>query len=230
MKGTVWSLVLAGGVGARLGGEVPKVLLPLVGEPVLLHALRALLAPEEVVGAVVPCVAGLRARVEELVLARLPADKPVLVVEGGAERQDSVRAALAAVPPDAAWILVHDGARPNPSAALVDRLLAARRRGRAVIPVRPLTDTIKRVDGDGRVLETVARGALRCAQTPQLFERALLERAHEASAEACTDDAGLVERLGETVWTVEGEAGNLKLTLPGDLPLLEYWMRRDEEG
>ena len=223
-----WAVVLAGGRGTRLGAAVPKQLLPLAGSTVLGRALEALLAPEEVAGAVVPCAADLREDVAEQVVARLDTDKPVRLVEGGATRQESVQRGLGELPQEARWVLIHDGARPNPTHGILRRLLDARGRGEAWLPVLPVTDTLKRVDGAGRVMATVDRGPLRRAQTPQLFARALIERAHAADIAGATDDASLVEALGEPVGTVEGAAGNLKLTLPGDLELLQYWMGREE--
>jgi 2-C-methyl-D-erythritol 4-phosphate cytidylyltransferase len=203
-------------------------LLPLGNATVLGHALAALLEPPEVGGAVVPCAPDLRERIAEEVVAHLETDKPVVLTTGGATRQDSVRAGLEALPEQAAWVLVHDGARPNPTPGLIRRLLDARARGEAWLPVLPVTDTLKRVDEDGRVRATVDRGPLRRAQTPQLFARALIVRAHAAGTPGATDDAALVEALGEPVGTVEGAAGNMKLTLPGDLGLLRYWMERRE--
>lgn len=224
-----WAVVLAGGRGTRLQAELPKQLLPLAGSTVLGQALAALLAPAEVAGAVVPCAADLLEQVRAEVVERLPAPaKPVRLVVGGSTRQDSVRAGLEALPPEAAWVLIHDGARPNPTRGVLARLLAARPRGQAWLPVLPVTDTLKRVDSAGRVEATVDRAPLRRAQTPQLFARALIARAHAAGITGATDDASLVEALGEPVGTVEGAPGNLKLTLPGDLELLQYWMSREE--
>lgn len=224
--GSVWAIVLSGGRGARFGGPTPKQFLSLAGEPVLLHALRALLAPEEVRGAVVPHGEGMEEDLREQVLAPLGSVKPVRLVPGGAERMDSVAAGLSALPEEAAWVLVHDGARPNPGPEMLRRLLEARSRARAVLPVLPVTDTIKQVDGEGFVCSTVDRGPLRRAQTPQLFSVELLSRAHSDGRGLATDDAQLVEWLGEPVLTVEGSPGNIKLTLPGDLAILESWMGR----
>lgn len=223
-----WAVVLAGGKGTRLGADRPKQLLPLEGSTVLGHALEALLAPPEVGGAVVPCAPDLLETIAAEVVARLVSSKPVILTEGGTTRQDSVRRGLAALPARAAWVLVHDGARPNPTQGVLRRLLDARPRGEAWLPVLPVTDTLKRVDADGGVCGTVDRSPLRRAQTPQLFARDLLERAHAEGAAGATDDAALVEALGEPVGTVVGAPGNMKLTLPGDLGLLQYWMGREE--
>jgi 2-C-methyl-D-erythritol 4-phosphate cytidylyltransferase len=120
---------------------------------------------------------------------------PVTVVAGGADRQDSVAAALAAVPDDVEIVLVHDAARALTPAQLMEAVAAAVRAGRpAVIPVLPVVDTVKEIEPDGLVLGTVDRSALRIVQTPQGFQRAVLAAAHTGAGDPHTDDAGLVRR------------------------------------
>jgi 2-C-methyl-D-erythritol 4-phosphate cytidylyltransferase len=123
---------------------------------------------------------------------------------------------------------VHDGARPLLTADLVARVLEGARATGAAIPVVPVADTIKRVDTDGRVIETVDRAALRAVQTPQAFEGALLRRAHAEVREDVTDDAAMVERLGGGVMTVPGDPANLKVTTPPDLVLARAWLAERE--
>ena len=140
------------------------------------------------------------------------------VVAGGAERPDSVRLALQAVD-EADFVLVHDAARPLTPADQIQRVVAALTEGvRAVIPVLPVTDTIKAVDANGAVLGTPERAGLRAVQTPQGFETALLRRAYQQSA-SVTDDASLVENLGVPVHTVAGDPLAFKVTTPLDLRL-----------
>jgi len=164
------------------------------------------------------------------------------VVAGGTERTDSVAAGLAALPdgPGAPEIvLVHDAARPLVSREIVDRVVSGTRKSGAVIPVIPVTDTIKRVR-DSVVVETPDRTELAAAQTPQGFSRRLLERAVEAAGgrspgtngptgagRAATDDACLVEALGEMVQTVPGDPRNLKITRPADLEIAKAWLSED---
>ena len=145
------------------------------------------------------------------------------VVAGGATRQASVAAGLAALPPDVDLVLVHDVARAFVPAEVIDRVVAALRDGAdAVIPTRPVTDTIKRVDaGGGRVIETVDRSTLVAVQTPQGFRRDVLVAAHASGATDITDDAGLVEALGATVVAVDGADEAFKITRPWDLLLAE---------
>jgi 2-C-methyl-D-erythritol 4-phosphate cytidylyltransferase len=138
------------------------------------------------------------------------------VVVGGAERADSVRAALAAVPHDAEIVVVHDAARPLAGAALYESVIAAVRSGAdGAIPGLPVSDTIKRV-ADGRVVETLPRHELVAVQTPQAFRASTLRAAHASGADA-TDDAALVEAIGGAVVVVPGEPANLKITNPQDL-------------
>jgi 2-C-methyl-D-erythritol 4-phosphate cytidylyltransferase len=149
------------------------------------------------------------------------AGERVQFVVGGPERSDSVRCALSTVP-DAEVVLVHDAARCLAPAsvicAVVDAVLAGQP---AVVPVLPVTDTVKQVDADDRVVRTVDRAALRVVQTPQGFAADLLRRAHQAADGPATDDAGLVERLGETVTTVPGHPLAFKITTPFDLLVAE---------
>jgi 2-C-methyl-D-erythritol 4-phosphate cytidylyltransferase len=218
---SVGVLVPAAGSGLRLGPGAPKALRLLAGEPLLLHAVRGLRRSADVGPVVVA------APLAELDLVRaLLRDLDVVVVAGGAERQDSVRAALDALPADADLVLVHDAARCLTPVAVVERVVAALRDGaQAVVPVLPVADTVKQVDGD-RVVTTVDRSVLRAVQTPQGFRREVLERAHGWTGAPLTDDAGLVEAAGVTVTTVAGDEEAFKVTRPLDLLLAEALLRR----
>ncbi len=200
---TVHGILVAAGRGERFGG--PKHAALLRGRPLWAWAEEALR----------------HGGVDQVVLVGdLPGGVP-----GGARRRDSVRAGLAALPASASHVLVHDAARPLASPDLVrrviDRLLAGG--VDAVVPVVPVRDTLKRV-GDGWVIETVERRGIAGAQTPQGFKVEVLRAAHEAGNEDAGDDALLVERIGGSVATVEGEAANLKVTFAGDLALAEAWL------
>ncbi len=139
-----------------------------------------------------------------------------VAVAGGARRRDSVAAGLEALPAGTDRVLVHDAARPLLGAALLDRVVAAAREFPAVVPAIPVPDTIKEVAGS-RVVATPDRARLVAVQTPQAFDPALLRRALEASTAATTDEASLIEALGESVHTVPGDPENLKITTPLDL-------------
>ncbi|MET8349647.1 2-C-methyl-D-erythritol 4-phosphate cytidylyltransferase [Micromonospora sp. NPDC005206] len=218
-RGDVAVLVPAAGAGVRLGPGRPKALRLLAGEPLLVHAVRRLAAAPSVHTIVVAAPAAEVTAVREL----LAPVAPVTVVPGGAERQASVAAALAAVPAGPAIILVHDAARALTPPELVESVAAAVRDGRdAVIPVLPVVDTIKEVDADEVVLGTVDRSALRAVQTPQGFRRSVLTAAHAAAGDSLTDDAGLVEKQRGTVSCVPGSEYALKITRPLDLALAEH--------
>ena len=209
------ALVPAAGSGVRLGPGAPKALRELAGEPLLVHAVRGLRAAPSVGPVVVAAPAA-----DVGAVADLLAPYDVLVVAGGAERQESVRRALDALPP-VDLVLVHDAARCLTPLSVVEDVVACLRAGAdAVVPVLPVADTVKQVEGD-RVVATVDRAALRAVQTPQGFRRVVLERAHAAATGAATDDAGLVEALGLPVATVAGHEEAFKVTRPLDLLLAE---------
>ncbi|MFF5174042.1 2-C-methyl-D-erythritol 4-phosphate cytidylyltransferase [Micromonospora sp. NPDC000089] len=217
-RGDVAVLVPAAGAGVRLGPGGPKALRLLGGEPLLVHAVRRIAAAPSVHTIVVAAPAADVQAVREL----LAPVAPVLVVPGGAERQASVAAALAAVPPGPGIVLVHDAARALTPAELVESVAAAVRAGSdAVIPVLPVVDTIKEVGAGEVVLGTVDRSALRAVQTPQGFRREVLTAAHATAGDPLTDDAGLVEKLGVPVRCVPGSEYALKVTRPFDLALAE---------
>ena len=212
------AVIPAGGSGLRMGGDVRKQYLTLAGEPILLRTLRAFLghpAVDWVIVALPP---------RDVHAPPFPLPEGVIAVPGGAERGDSVRAGLAAVPDAADVVLVHDGARPLVTRAVVDRVLGAAGKGVGAIAAVPVSDTLKRVDSDRAILETVERGGLWRAQTPQGFPRRMLVEAYRRAAEegvAATDDAALVERYGGRVVVVEGDSRNLKVTRPEDLRVAE---------
>ncbi|WP_406073263.1 2-C-methyl-D-erythritol 4-phosphate cytidylyltransferase [Micromonospora sp. NBC_01638] len=218
-RGDVAVLVPAAGAGVRLGPGRPKALRLLAGEPLLVHAVRRLAAAPSVHTIVVAApVADV-----EVVRELLTPVASVIVVAGGAERQASVAAALAAVPAGPMIVLVHDAARALTPPELVESVAAAVRAGcDAVIPVLPVVDTIKEVGAGEVVLGTVDRSALRAVQTPQGFRRAVLSAAHTAASDSLTDDAGLVEKQGITVSCVPGSEYALKITRPFDLALAEH--------
>jgi len=237
---TVAAIVPAAGRGERLGPGQPKALRTLDGVPMLVYAVQALARARLVELVVVAAPLTGVAEVEAL-LASHDIGAPVLVVAGGEHRQDSVARALEALPPEVDVVLVHDAARPLAPSELVDAVASAVLAGHgAVVPGLAMTDTVKRValsntgpntgpDDDEQapeqVLETVPRSDLRCIQTPQGFDRAVLTKAHAAAEDTATDDAGLVERLGLPVVVVAGSADAFKITRPIDLLIAEAVLR-----
>jgi 2-C-methyl-D-erythritol 4-phosphate cytidylyltransferase len=199
---------------------VPKAFVPLAGAPLLGHALRGVLSCAAVREVVVVAPAAHRADAEGVadgVRGQLGSTASVTVVVGGAERGDSVAAGLAVLGDAVEIVLVHDAARCLTPVEVFDRVVAAVTEGAvAVVPGTAVVDTVKQVDEFGFVVGTPDRSALRAVQTPQGFRRDVLERAHAVSSDA-TDDAGLVERLGERVLVVAGDPRALKVTTPADL-------------
>lgn len=217
------AIVVAAGSSRRMDGQ-NKILIDLRGRPVLWYSLAAI--EEAGIGAIVLVVAA-DSRSDVEVLCRRPGWTAIAhVVAGGDRRQDSVRAGLAAIDEWAEWILVHDGARPLILAGDIRRgLLAAADRGTAIAAM-PVKDTIKVAAADGRVIETPPRSALWAVQTPQIFRADLLRRAHAAVTHDVTDDASMVEAIGEPVYLYPGSYENLKVTTPDDLSLAEALLGR----
>lgn len=223
------AILTAAGSGARLGADRPKALVELAGVPIVVRAAEALVASGVVRRLVVTAPATDRDALAAL-LDGAGLAVPVRVVVGGATRQASVAAGLDALADEDAStvVLVHDAARPLVPACVVRRVVGAVAAGRpAVVPALPVVDTVKHVRAEAsglQVLGTVDRRDLRAVQTPQGFTLDVLRRAHAAAAHtaadeggAATDDAGLVERLGEPVWVVEGHEDAMKVTTPRDL-------------
>lgn len=225
---TVAAVVPAAGRGERLGPGVPKALRLVGGVPMLVHAVRALSEARLVDVVVVAAPPGGEAEVTASLRSH-DAPTEVRVVTGGATRQESVRLALESLGPDVAVVLVHDAARPLAPSQLADDVAQAVLRGAdAVVPVLPVADTVKRVDDEGRVLETPRRAGLVSVQTPQGFSRDVLAAAHEAAVidgHEATDDSSLVERLGKPVVTITGSDEAFKVTRPVDLLLADAVLR-----
>jgi len=216
-------LIAAAGSGRRMGAEGNKLLLPVAGRPVLAWTLEAALACPAIhwIGIVGQPV---DAEAIAAIVAAAGPDRPVQWILGGDTRQESVCRGLAALPAEAAGVLIHDGARCLVEPALLERCAAAVNGGAAVIAATPVTDTIKQVDGAGTITGTPDRRGLWAAQTPQGFPVAQLRTAHAtATAEgwSVTDDAALFERLGLPVQVLEAPPSNIKLTTRFDLTVAE---------
>jgi 2-C-methyl-D-erythritol 4-phosphate cytidylyltransferase/2-C-methyl-D-erythritol 2,4-cyclodiphosphate synthase len=216
--GSIYALVLAAGRGARFGGTLPKQYLPLAGTSVLRHAVAAFAQHERIAG--IQMV--IRPEDRDIYDQALTGLDLLPPVAGGAERQDSVRLgleALASLKPER--VLIHDGARPFPDEAMIDRVIDALDKAPAAIPGLPLGDTIKRV-ADGVITETVDRSGLWRAQTPQGFHFGAILAAHRAAAgKTLTDDAAVAEASGIAPLIVAGNEANLKITTTDDLAAAE---------
>ena len=225
----VTAIVVAAGEGRRIGGDTSKTYLALAGRPLVLRTLDRIFSARSVNQVVLVVGAGDVKRC----MAMLQADaalkgRPCVVQVGGATRQRSVKQGLQKISADTDIVIIHDGARPFVSAALVDRCVqAAVEKGAAVVGL-PVRDTIKVVSGDHYVQNTPERSSLWEIQTPQVFQRDLFLAAHawaDREGFEATDDAMVVERMGKPVYVLEGERTNFKITVPEDLWLAETLIR-----
>jgi 2-C-methyl-D-erythritol 4-phosphate cytidylyltransferase len=224
------ALIVAAGSGERLGAGRPKALVDLAGRPLFTWSMEALRATAGVerIAIAIPVGHDIAAGGFDVAAASTP---PVLCVGGGATRSESVLRALAAAGPGDP-VIVHDAARALLTPALTESVIAALEQdpdADAAIAAMPVTDTIKRVGGDGAVSETLERRELWAVQTPQVFRRAALERALDVPAAElarATDDAWLIERAGGRVIVVRASDENLKVTTPLDLAVAELLLAR----
>ncbi|MFF2271334.1 2-C-methyl-D-erythritol 4-phosphate cytidylyltransferase [Agromyces sp. NPDC058136] len=219
MSSAIAVIVVAAGSGTRLGRSEPKAFVPLGAGTVLAAAVAGVLAMRQTPHLVLVVPADrVEATRERFAPDAAAAGAGFEVVAGGASRQESVAAGLAGLPAAVDTVLVHDAARALTPAPLFDEVAAAvRARRRGIVPALDVVDTVKRVDDDGRVLETVDRSSLRSVQTPQGFPRASLDHAYATAREEFTDDAALVAAAGLVVETVPGDVRAFKITVPADL-------------
>ncbi len=224
---TVGVVVPAAGSGQRMGGRA-KPFLELSGEPILMRALRPFLEHSRVREVIVALPAN---DAESPPAWLIEADQRIQVVVGGETRRDSVWAGLQALSDALDVAVVHDGARPLVSRDVVGRCIDLAGRGVGGVAGVPAVDTIKEVDGDGRVLATPDRSRLWHAQTPQAFPLGMIMDAYRRAFTEdfpATDDAALVERVGGRVVMVESSGENLKITRPEDLETAELILSRGE--
>ncbi len=222
------ALLLAAGSGSRLGGEIPKPFLEVEGRPLLQWCAERLAALPGHLGTILTIDPAARSGGLPPLWPALERARVLAVVDGGADRQESCAKAYAALCGAGLsacdLVLVHDAARPFfPRRQALEALSSALRTG-AAICAHPVRDTLKRVDPEGRIQETLPRSEIRAAATPQVFRREVFERMQEAIRTRDlrgTDESSLAERLGFEVRCVLGPTTNLKVTYPEDLPLLE---------
>ncbi len=220
-------LIHAAGSGKRMGADRNKLLLPLLGEPILQWTLKAAIASEAIawIGVMAqPCdYADF-----QKIFNSLGTDKPIQLIQGGATRQVSVFNGLKALPTDSDRVLIHDGARCLATPNLFDRCDQALQRMQGFIAAIPVKDTIKVVNGN-TVTDTLNRDQLWAAQTPQGFQVDILKNAHQTAVEQgweVTDDAALLENVGLAVQIVMGEETNLKVTTSQDLAIAEFILKQ----
>ena len=213
-------IVPAAGTGSRFGTGIPKQFQQLAGKPLVQHVIERFLLDENVIRVVVP--------VAELLLSSVKNSDRVTFVAGGETRQQSVINALVEAD-EAELIAVHDAVRPLFSVGMFHSVIAAAREVGAAIPVIPVSDTIHVMTAEATVAETLDRGMLAAAQTPQCFRaeilREIMARAVREGVSG-TDEAGLAARFGYTVKAIPGDPRNIKITVPEDLVIAESYLQQ----
>jgi len=231
----VSAIIVASGMGTRLGGDIPKQFQLLRGKPILVHTLEAFARADVVRHIIVAVPEGYVQHTRELIAnfvhsnetaARIGYSKIREIVSGGLSRADSVHIAIKQLPADTEIVLVHDGVRPFVSEKLINAVAESAQAYGAAIAGVPLTDTLKEVNESGQITATPDRKRFWRAQTPQGFTYELIMKAYargekDGILSHVTDDSALVERLGVLVKMVEGDAGNIKITTREDLALGE---------
>lgn len=210
-----YAIIVAGGKGLRMGGDLPKQFIPIEGRPVLMRTLDTFHACDESIQIILVLPRDHQDYWRELCVQYQFA-VPHRIADGGVTRFHSVQSGLSLVDAPESLVAVHDGVRPFVSHEVISRCYAEAEAHGAVVPVIPVVETVRQLTGEGSV--TVDRNAYRLVQTPQTFRATLLRRAYEQPyTDAFTDDASVVEALGEAVTLVDGNRENIKLTTPFDL-------------
>lgn len=224
------AVILAAGLGKRMQAGHNKQFIEICGQSVLTHTLTVFAQIPEIAKIVLVVRAGEEDTCRNMI-PEIAESKTVLAI-GGKERQDSVHNGIRAITWECEYILIHDGARPLITEEVIRRtLLAAQNSGAAICAV-PVKDTIKQADSDGNVLATIPRESLWAVQTPQVFRADLIRRAYENAYvhnHYGTDDASLVEYLGEKIKIVTGDYENIKITTPEDIPTAEQILQKRQQ-
>ena len=224
------AVILAAGLGKRMQAGHNKQFIEICGQSVLTHTLTIFAQIPEIAKIVLVVRAGEEDTCRNMI-PEIAESKTVLAI-GGKERQDSVHNGIRAITWECEYILIHDGARPLVTEEVIRRtLLAAQNSGAAICAV-PVKDTIKQADSDGNVLATIPRESLWAVQTPQVFRADLIRRAYENAYvhnHYGTDDASLVEYLGEKIKIVTGDYENIKITTPEDIPTAEQILQKRQQ-
>jgi len=225
------AIIVAGGSGKRMLHDRSKQYLPLAGTPILARTLITFEKTPSVDRIVLVVPHGDRDYVRDEIVNRYGIGKVTQIPDGGEARQDSVREGLRVVEDTDDVVVVHDGVRPFVTQELIEISIREALQNGAVIPVVPLTDTVKTIGKGGMIQDTLDRGDLRLAQTPQTFRRKIIMEAFESAYREGfygTDDASIVERMGIPVGTIPGLSYNIKITTPQDLVLAEFLLKRSE--
>ena len=227
-KGSVWAVIVAGGSSRRMGFN--KLTADLAGRPVLAWSVGAFNDCQAIDAIVLVCAASAQSELEHIARAASPTKLQHIVV-GGAHRHLSVAEGLEAVAPDTSMIAVHDAARPLVTPAMIERCLESARNNGAAACARPVADTLKRINDEGFIIESVDRTNLWSVQTPQIFRADLLRHAYAeviATGAHISDETSAVQAAGAPVALVDTPEWNGKITFPADLELARVVLRGRE--
>lgn len=223
------AIIPCAGTGMRMNNRQPKPLIDLCGKPLFCYAVEAFARVEAVAKIILAVHPDEMVNMQAIIDGQGLASK-VNITEGGSTRRDSVARGLALTEEDTDIVIVHDAARPLIAPALIVSIIEAARTKKAVVAAVPATSTIKSVV-DGKVERTLKRSELWEAQTPQAFDRALLKRAHAAAiSDEATDDAMMVEQLGEDVFVYASTPQNIKVTTDEDLIVAASFLKKEHHA
>jgi len=226
----VVAIIVAAGKGKRMGKDLSKQYILLEDKPIIAHTLEKF-ERSKLVDKVILVVGEDEIEfVKENIINKYLFKKVTNVISGGRERQDSVYRGLLASGEDCGIVLVHDGVRPFIKEEIIEQSIEIAKRVGAVVVAVPVKDTIKRVNKNMQVLETLKREELWSIQTPQTFQYKLLKKAHESAKKLgniVTDDGMMVELLGSHVEVLEGDYDNIKITTPEDLIMAQMILREE---
>ena len=224
----VTAIIVAAGRGTRMGPNIDKLFLDVAGWPVIAHTWSAFDSSPDIDQIVIVVRAGMESAFEDIG-KQLGTRLPYRLAEGGAERQDSVWNGLQAVSAQSALVAIHDGARPCVTHEVISQCLRAAKDFGAAVAAQRVTDTIKESDDGVSITRTIDRSRLWAVQTPQAFQTRILRQAITAAREQrlnLTDDTAACELIGQPVTLIECKQPNPKVTMPGDLPLIESLLSR----
>ena len=226
----VIAIIPAAGIGARMRSDQAKQFIDLCGKPILAVTLNHFQKCSLVDKIVVVVSEDDVDYCNREIVDRYQQSKVCMVVAGGKRRQDSVRKGLESVGDLFRWVLIHDGVRPLVTAGLIEKVIKAAKKFRAVITGLPVKETVKELDDQGMVSQSVHRSHLWLIQTPQIFQFEDINLAHQKAIqdgwEEATDDAFLIEKMGIPVKIIEGEENNIKVTTPQDLDIARFLMSK----
>lgn len=220
------AIIVAAGAGTRMAG-IDKVLAPIADIPILLRATRPFQECPAVDRIIIVVSGEKEPMCRRLIEQKGEWSKVTDICLGGVRRQDSVLEGLKHIG-DAEWVVIHDGARPLVTVDLIERGLEAAQETGAAVAAMPVKDTIKVVDDSNIVIDTPSRISLQAVQTPQVFRSEIIRVAYYQDAPEVTDDATLVERMGQKVKLYPGSYDNIKITTPDDLALAELLLKKRE--